>query len=348
MPSTNTHTSIIGVFNDHHQAEQAERELVSNGIPQDAVHLQSNNKTVSAGSMNYRNDEGTIRGFFHRIFGGDEEKNTDTERYSDVLNQGRTVLAVDATEGQIDQAVAILNQYGAVDIDEAELDDGRGTEARTAGRQQWSEPQWGQSIPVVDEQIKIGKRSVRRGGVRVYSHIVDQPVEQRITLRGERVRVERRPVDRTASEAELSGLRDQSFEVTETVEEPVVEKVLRVKEEVIVGKETTEKEQTVHETVRHSDVRVEQLGTEGANNDYEQDFRADWNRNYVSAGGDYMAYAPSYQYGYQSASDPRYRGRSWSEAEPDLRKQYEAKYPGSGWEKMKNAVRYGWEKVTGR
>ena len=53
--------------------------------------------------------------------------------------------------------------------------------------------------------------------------------------------------------------------------------------------------------------------------------------------------APAYDYGYRSASDARYRGRSWSDVENDLRTDYERNYPNSAWEKDEGcrAVRLG-------
>ena len=49
----------------------------------------------------------------------------------------------------------------------------------------------GASIPVVEEELQVGKRAVKRGGVRVYSHVVEKPVEENIELREEHVNVER-------------------------------------------------------------------------------------------------------------------------------------------------------------
>ncbi len=43
-----------------------------------------------------------------------------------------------------------------------------------------------------------------------------------------------------ATGAELSSLRDQSFEMAGSVEEPVIQKRARVKEEVVFGKERAE------------------------------------------------------------------------------------------------------------
>ena len=106
----------------------------------------------------------------------------------------------------------------------------------------------------------MGKRVIRRGGVRVYSHVTERPVEEEVRLREEHVRVERRPVDRPISGEEASALRDQTIEMTESVEEPVVRKQARVKEEIVIGKETTEHTETIRETLKQTEVEVEQMG----------------------------------------------------------------------------------------
>ena len=77
-------------------------------------------------------------------------------------------------------------------------------------------------------------------------------------------------------------------------------------------------------------------------------FRSSWQTRYGSTGGRWEDYEPSYHYGYDMASDPRYRGRTWSEVEPDLRRDYEARYPGSAWERFKESVREAWDSVTGQ
>jgi uncharacterized protein (TIGR02271 family) len=252
-------------------------------------------------------------------------------------------VVVDSAGIDTDRAVTLLNEYGAADVN-SDIENGiNDATTRRAGTPSGA----GASLPVVDEELQIGKRSIQRGGVRVYSRITERPVEEQITLHDEHVRVERRPVDRPISEAELSALRDQSFEVTETVEEAVIQKRARVTEEVVVGKEATERTQKVRDTVRRTDVNVERFGAGGAA-DYEQDFRDDWQRNYASDGGDYSMYAPAYDYGYRTASDQQYQGRSWNDVEPDLRRDYERQYPESAWERMKNAIRHGWEKATGK
>ena len=54
------------------------------------------------------------------------------------------------------------------------------------------------TIPVVEEDLTVGTREVERGHVRIYSRGTEQPVEEAVRLREERVTVERRPVDRPA------------------------------------------------------------------------------------------------------------------------------------------------------
>ena len=55
-----------------------------------------------------------------------------------------------------------------------------------------------EAIPIVEEQLRVGKRQVAGGRVRVRSYVVETPVQEQVTLRDETVRVERRPVDRPA------------------------------------------------------------------------------------------------------------------------------------------------------
>jgi hypothetical protein len=155
--------------------------------------------------------------------------------------------------------------------------------------------------------------------------------------------VERRPVDQPISTADSTAFKEQSIEMRERDEEAVVQKSARVVEEVVVGKEATQRQENISDTVRHTEVQIEQLG---GNDDY---FRKDWQSNYSSLGGSYDDYAPAYQYGSQMRADSRYKDRDWTDVESDLRSDWDTRY-GSGasstWEKMKAAVRRGWDKIT--
>jgi uncharacterized protein (TIGR02271 family) len=111
-------------------------------------------------------------------------------------------------------------------------------------------------IPVVEESLRVGKRAATRGRVRVYSHIVETPVQEQVTLRQEHVQVERRPVDRPV-DATAAAFQDRTIDVTETTEEAVVAKEARITEEVVVRKTSDEETHTINDTVRRTEVKVE-------------------------------------------------------------------------------------------
>ena len=116
-------------------------------------------------------------------------------------------------------------------------------------------------MPVVAEELAVGKREVDRGGVRVFQRTVETPVSESINLHEEHVVFDRRPVDRAVTESDFAGA-GKTIELTETDEVPVVSKTARVVEEVHVGKEESDRVETVKDSVRHTEVEVEQLGTE--------------------------------------------------------------------------------------
>jgi len=210
------------------------------------------------------------------------------------------------------------------------------------------------AIPVVQEELKVGKREVQRGGVRVFSRVVETPVDQTIGLREEHVNVERRPVDQPISSADAA-FKEQSIELRETAEEAVVQKSARVVEEVLVGKEVSQRQEQIHDTVRHTEVQVENLAgdttlgasrTSGLGSD--DAWRKDWDSNYSSLGGSYDDYAPAYRYGNEMRSSSQYKDRDWNDVESNLRSDWESRNAGgpSTWEKFKAAVRHGWDKIT--
>ncbi|WP_372491026.1 YsnF/AvaK domain-containing protein [Falsiroseomonas oryziterrae] len=113
------------------------------------------------------------------------------------------------------------------------------------------------SIPLAEERLRVGKRVAQAGRVRVRSYVVETPVEERVRLREERVRVERRPADSPGIAGE-DLFRERVIEAEETIEEAVVDKEARVTGEVIVNKDATERTETVRDTVRRTEVQVDE------------------------------------------------------------------------------------------
>jgi uncharacterized protein (TIGR02271 family) len=111
-------------------------------------------------------------------------------------------------------------------------------------------------IPVVEEQLEVGKRQVNQGRVKVRSYVVETPVSEQVSLRKETVQVERRPMDRAMAVGE-DAFKERTFEATATSEEPVVSKQARVTGEVALTKDVEQRTQTVADTVRSTKVDVE-------------------------------------------------------------------------------------------
>jgi len=364
--SDSNEKTVVGVFEDYSAAERAARSLNEAGVPRESIQVKSNLMTGAAGRTGYAGEpeEGGITGFFRRMFGAE---GSEVGHYSEAVRRGNSVVTVTTTRDQIERVVEMLNSAGAVDIDR-HVERYRQTgyeqydpsappyshEEAVREREQFRANETGKSIPVLEEQLEVGKRVIRRGGVRVYSRVVEQPVTENVELREEHVRVDRRPVkgDRPA-DGGPDQFREQSIEVDEMAEVPVVQKRARVREEVVVGKETSKRTEQVSDKVRRTEVEVERQGENagaremGAESDVA-DFRNDWQRRYANSGEPYDTYAPAYEYGYRAAADPRYNGKSWSDVEEDLRTDYLRNNPNSAWDRTKGAVRYGWERVTGK
>lgn len=400
--------TVIGVYDNYTQAQEALNELVRSGFAIEHVNLSPQENSIAARQavLQRHADEdgsttGTISGFFRSLFGS-PEKYRHEDVYSEAVRRGSYLVTVHTdTEQQNEQATDIMNRYEPVDIDEraeqwqsqgwsgydasapalsdAEIEQERNryTSGRVAGsaessqsmqnlqrtaqstqgvqssRLQESTAEGKTTIPVVQEELHVGKREVQRGGVRVLQHVVETPVQEQVHLREEHVSVERHQVNEPATEADMATLKDSSFEMRETAEEPVVAKTARVVEEVVVGKNVTEHTETIKDTVRHTDVEVEKMGGQalsaaerGATAMDDSDFRKHWQTTYGQSGGRYEDYAPAYQHGLRMASDERYSKYRWSDVEPDVRQDWETRNASQPWDRFKDAIRYGWDKAT--
>lgn len=205
----------------------------------------------------------------------------DRATYEEGIRRGGYLLTADVDEDEVDHAVAALeNAHGSVDMEQrssdwknagwaatpamfgrdrtetAKVDTARMDTARTDMGTRTTGTN--DAIPIVEEQLVVGKREVERGGVRVRSYVTEKPVHEQIRLRQEHVNVERRPVDRPLSDAD-NAFRERTVEMTERGEEAVVGKTARVVEEVVLSKSADERVEDVNETVRRTDVEVENL-----------------------------------------------------------------------------------------
>jgi uncharacterized protein (TIGR02271 family) len=116
------------------------------------------------------------------------------------------------------------------------------------------------TIPVIEENVEIGKQKVKTGGAYIKARIVEQPVEQTVNLQEEHLNIDRKPVDRPASSTDFDTFKEGVIEMEEQAEVPVVNKEARVVEEININKEVSERTETVRDTVRKTEVDIENLG----------------------------------------------------------------------------------------
>lgn len=129
---------------------------------------------------------------------------------------------------------------------------------RTEGTQTGVQPvKQDDTIKVVEERLRVGKREVVNGAVRIRSYVVERPMEQQVQLHEERVNVERRPVDRPATRADEGLFQERVIEARAQGEEAVVDKEARVVEEIALHKQASERTETVRDTVRKTEVEIE-------------------------------------------------------------------------------------------
>ena len=268
-----THT-VVGLFDSKSDAQKAMQELIQQGFVQQNIDLSSRRTSDSYDTSGGTQQSATntssgfadsVSNFFNSLFGDDE---TTARNYNYAASEAEAILTVQVDSAErAAQARDILDRNGAIDVDErgAQYNEqyatGQNYAQTTGATENRAQTENKAAIPVIEEQLQVGKQQVERGGARIRSRVVKKPVEESVRLREEHVVVNRRPVDRPATEADLANVKEGEIELTERAEVPVVAKQARVVEEVEVGKNVTEREETVRDTVRRTNVDVQEVDT---------------------------------------------------------------------------------------
>ena len=270
-----TTRTITAIYDSEADARMAREQLMSNGLSDDDVRIVSQNlSSRPAGTDAGYEDKGmweSIKDFFV----GDDDRPV----YSEGLRRGGFLLTAKVDDDLSERAISVIEQTNAVDLDERTQlwrNEGWSSDSYgTAGTASFRDPDLAgndrltregagdeQSIPVVEERLRVGKREVDRGGVRVRSYVVEEPVHEQVSLHEERVEVERRPASGRTT-AGRDAFREQTIELQERGEEAVVAKDAVVKEEVVVRKTSDERVEDIDETVRRTEVDVDDTRKSG-------------------------------------------------------------------------------------
>jgi uncharacterized protein (TIGR02271 family) len=247
--------TITAFFDHMKDAENAIERLAQAGVPRRSISL------VPGAGGEQATHASESMGFWEALkdmFFPDEDRAI----YAEGLRRGGYMVTVQTDSAHYDTAIGIMDDEGTVNLDERAESwrkegwtgsaqfPGRSTGTAHAGTGKEEEV-----IPVTEEQLRVGKREVSHGRVRVRTYVVETPMEENVNLRDEHVRVERRPVDRAVTGNERP-FQDRVIEAEERAEEAVVSKEARVKEELVVKKDVEQRTETVSDTVRRTEVDV--------------------------------------------------------------------------------------------
>ena len=207
-------------------------------------------------------------------------------------------------------------------------------------------------VPVAEERLRVEKQEAELGAVEVRKVVTEEQQTVPVQLQREEVRVEKRDIpDRPLSAADAETLFEGgTIRVPVRGEEAVVTKEAIVTGEVVIEKEQVTQREQVTGTIRREQVEVDEnyrRARVGFQEHFEQrrgQLGGEWaNRTFEDA-------EPHYQAGYVAATDQRFAGQEFDQAETSLRSDYQARGGGSGddWTQLREQVREGWERARAR
>jgi len=277
---------IVAVYDDRSRANAARDALIGAGIPERAIKVLDRTATDSSASTSDDTRHEGFWGALKSLFVPEE----DIHAYSHAIGRGHAMLVVtpDSSMNR-DRIVEVLESTAPIDFDSklaewrqagyeypsrpgasglgSGTDAGRstvtqgampaGTVTAASAGAETGRSDTGETIKVMEERLRIGKREVAKGAVRVRSYVVERPVEEQVRLHDEQVRIERKPVDRPASPGDAGLFQERMIEARATSEEAVVHKEARVVEEIGLRKEAAERTETVRDTVRKTEVDID-------------------------------------------------------------------------------------------
>lgn len=263
--------TITAFFDDRSEAYRAIERLSESGIPRSAIKMIADGGETTTTTHESRGFWAALGEFFL----ADDDRNT----YAEGIRRGGFLVTVSGYPFDLhDRALDILDDEGSIDIDErskawesegwsrsgsteayaaSSYDRTSGTATSTAIDADNEEV-----IPVIEEELRVGKRDVNNGRVRVRSYVTETPVSESVSLRDENVEITRRTVDRPLNGNE-DAFVDRTIEAEEHREEAVISKDARVVEEIALKKTAQQRQETVSDSVRKTEVEVEDDRTGG-------------------------------------------------------------------------------------
>ncbi|MBV9170538.1 MAG: YsnF/AvaK domain-containing protein [Chloroflexi bacterium] len=223
---------------------------------------------------------------------------------------------------------------------------GSGTDVRGGSRttEVRGGSQTGERMQLRQEELQARKEQVETGRVQIGKDVVEEQKTLEVPVTREEVTIDRRQVERRPSDTPIGSGTEETIRVPVREERVEVEKTPVVYEEVGVGKREVTESQQVSDTVRREEARIERHGdvnVQGWDEAMPQ-YRQRWQQRAGRSGGRWEDAEPAYRYGHGLRGRPEYKGRSWTEVEPQVRQGWEREYPNTPWDRARDDVRESW------
>lgn len=298
--------TLAAVFETRAEATHAKNELLQNGFDNASIEIHDSGSVAGTARIN---DDASILGNVKQMFSELVGRDhADQHVYAEALNRGHTVLSLrTATLEEAERAADIIDDFNPIDIDEHES--------------MWRASGWGADVlrsgtGLLQTSVGAQQAAPEQHGIRPREDAV-------VFARSEQVVLAPGSLQRGSVAA---GTVAPAAEAVADIQNTVQRSGMRI-------------------YPRDAGINQDSIdiltGNEQADDDY---FRSHWEKTYT--GGTYQEFDPAYRYGESMKGNPGYRDKEWNDVEPELRAGWESKQPQSSWDKFKDAVKHGWERLT--
>lgn len=245
-------STVVGIFPDNSWAQLAIGTLQSNGF---------NARLADRGTVDNLANLGIDRNA--------------ASLYQSRLGEGNWVVLVENAGNRGEDALGVMLQNGAENIDLSKDSSNNSADyyqrLQNAGANERQYGHYDESLGrarnaeemrviLREETLTPVKQAVQSGEVQMQKVVHERQQEIPVNLRHEEVTIQRHAVDRPATGDELDDMTDQVISVPVYEERAELQKQARVREEVTIGKQAVEEQQTLTGTTRHEHLEVNETG----------------------------------------------------------------------------------------
>jgi hypothetical protein len=326
--------TVLGVYDSYANARSAQRMLGEGGVAQTDIVVYSISvdaprekgpRVYAEGAPSTHHHKKVfdqLEQLFARIFTKGAYP-SEAEDYREFVRRGGTLVSVDIAETQIDLALEAMRRTGAADIEDCAIAWRTGA-AKTQSAEQAAHP-----VSATASNDSTPHEATRGKPAETPAAAAVQAAPSPATSAA-KTEAHAAPFSVAETNA-AAGLRQAAARAEARANPPtLVEKLPKSQSPLATG-------------------FMGDPGLGSAQDDAypdENEFRKDYDAHYANTGASYDEFRRAYSHGATLGRDERFRGADWQGVEASARANWEARYPESGWERFKTAVKHGWERVT--